>query len=518
MRKLLKIIKEEVAGRTGRYTLILLDIDFFLRYRLRFSSFACETMLGQIRRFLERAAKNEGSNVRLIDAGGDEFALLLPGANLENGVRTADQIRRAFRRCRFTEGLPEAYRSLRISFSAGVVNFPEDAREGTALLQKAVTALFMAKALRRNQVFSYRWKIGGGGLQLQEDGGNASRVLYAPDAVVRVVAGGPDRIGTLQDAMPREQGLLWEPQAIAADEHGGVYIADQDSHQIVYCGPRDIFRVAGCGHFGYSGDGGSALSACLNKPTGLWCRGDLVYIADTGNDVVRRVSRKDSSIETLAGMGRAGDSGDGGPAARSLLNKPGGVVSDCEGNVYIDDIANNRLRCVGRDGRIRPFAGSGHFGYSGDGGDALNAQFQEIYGIGINGAGDRLFLADYGNHRIREIDLSSGRIDTVAGCGRPGYSGDGGDAREACLHNPVAVCGDAQGNLFIADAGNQAVRILPAGDKRLFTLAGGVGTGTGRPGESVRGFALANPNGLAVYRNTLYILDGANNRLCSICF
>lgn len=221
-------------------------------------------------------------------------------------------------------------------------------------------------------------------------------------------------------------------------------------------------------------------------------------------------------METLAGQGTAGDAGDGGPAGHSLLNKPGGVAVDRECNVYIADIANNRLRCIGRDGTIRPFAGCGRFGYSGDGGDALDAEFQEIYGIGMSAAGDKLYLADYGNHRIRKIDLFSRRIDTIAGCGRPGYSGDGGDAREACLQNPVAVCGDSRGNVFIADAGNQAVRILPAGDKRIFTVAGGVGIGTGRSGEGVRDFALANPNGLAVYQNTLYILDGANNRVCCL--
>ena len=169
------------------------------------------------------------------------------------------------------------------------------------------------------------------------------------------------------------------------------------------------------------------------------------------------------------------------------------MAVDRECNVYIADIANNRLRCIGRDGTIRPFAGCGRFGYSGDGGDALDAEFQEIYGIGMSAAGDKLYLADYGNHRIRKIDLFSRRIDTIAGCGRPGYSGDGGDAREACLQNPVAVCGDSRGNVFIADAGNQAVRILPAGDKRIFTVAGGVGIGTGRSGEGRTGFRSGKP-------------------------
>ena len=294
MQKLLKILEERLTGQKGHYTLILLDIDFFLRYRLRFSSAACDQMLEQIRRFLPKAAEHAVQGARFIEAGGDEFALLLPGADLEKGVGAAEEIRLAFRRHRFTEGLPAAYRSLRISFSAGVVNFPEDAGDVSTLLHRAITALFMAKALRRNQVFSYRWQIAGGEIRPREHDSDSSRLLYVPDATMHVITGGPGRVGTLKQALPKEQGILWEPQAIAADEQGWVYIADQDSHQIVCCGPLDIFRVAGCGRFGYSGDGGNALSACLNKPTGLWCRKDSLYIADTGNDVVRRISRKDS--------------------------------------------------------------------------------------------------------------------------------------------------------------------------------------------------------------------------------
>ena len=127
MQKLLKILEERLTGQKGHYTLILLDIDFFLRYRLRFSSAACDQMLEQIRRFLPKAAEHAVQGARFIEAGGDEFALLLPSADLEKGVGAAEEIRLAFRRHRFTEGLPAAYRSLRISFSAGVVNFPEDA-------------------------------------------------------------------------------------------------------------------------------------------------------------------------------------------------------------------------------------------------------------------------------------------------------------------------------------------------------------------------------------------------------
>ena len=292
-----------------------------------------------------------------------------------------------------------------------------------------------------------------------------------------------------------------------------MYVADTDNHQVLCLERGRAYPVAGCGVPGYAGDGGPALQARLNKPTAVWARWQRLYIADTGNDVVRQVDLRTGMMYPLAGCGRAGHSGDGGPAAKARLNKPGGVVTDRFGRVYIDDIANNVVRRVESDGTIRTFAGTGEFGFSGDGGPAERACFNEIYGLGIDWAGETLYLADYGNHRIRRIDLASRVISTLAGCGRAEYSGDGGDARWAGLCRPVAVCGDAQGNVFLADAGNSAVRVVTT-DGRIATLLGGLGPGVGQ-GYSPARYALANPNGLAAHRS-LYLLDGANNRLCRI--
>jgi len=254
----------------------------------------------------------------------------------------------------------------------------------------------------------------------------------------------------------------------------------------------------------------------LNKPTGLTVFKDKLYITDTGNDVVRLLDFKTGIISTFAGDSEAGYSGDGGFAVNARLNKPGGVVVDIEGNVYINDIANNVIRKVDQQNIITTFAGTGQYGYTGDGGQAIQTTFAEIYGLGINRRKGCIYLADYFNHCIRVIDIKTGVITTVIGIGEEGYSGDGGNAREARLNRPVAVCADENNNLYIAESGNHCIRFYEALTEKICTLVGDGVAGIGTLG-SVRSFRFANPNGLAIDKdNTLYVLDGANNRLCSI--
>lgn len=509
MRDLMEKLKIQLEGLNKPYTVVLIDVDFFIRYCVRFNNHICDGIMSQLKEFLAKSFSKWGW---ITFSSGDEAAALLPGVSHEDGFRLADKIRREFRGQRFAM-LPPEYSSLRITFSAGVVSFPVDGNTADIIAEKAVTALFMAKAQRRNQVFSFHLYLKNGQTEKKEFTGGENRVLYNPGLKIKLVTGAAGQIGSAGLPAPLKEGRLWEPQALSADEAGRLYIADQNNHQILCCDGDECRRTAGNGSYGYGGE--SALSAGLNKPTGLWCGGGRLLIADTGNDAVREVDLKTGSIRTIAGCGKAGFHGDGGAAQDAFLNKPGGVVCDRLGRIYINDIANNVIRVIDEKGIISRFAGSGKFGYSGDSGPAANAGFQEIYGIGIDTDGNKLFIADYGNHRIRAVDIHSGIVTTIAGCGKPGYSGDGGNPLEACLNRPVAVCADKDKNIFIADAGNSAVRMIPGGGDKIYTLAGGIGTGTGVPG-AIDSFALANPNGLAVWGNTLYVLDGANNRVCGI--
>ena len=483
------------------YSLVLLDVDFFLRYRARFSPGECDEIWRCMRAFLLSAF---GPHAVCETTGSDEMAVLLPGVPRDEAVRQADEVRTMFRRQNFLPASLSRFAPLRMSFSAGVVGCPLDDSAPERLGRLAVSALFMAKAGRRNQVYAFP------AASSREPPG---RRLWDERLCVNTVLGRFGCVGRTTGPTAGSDALLFEPQGLACDELGRVYVADTDNHQVLCLECGRAYPVAGSGSPGYAGDGAPALQARLNKPTAVWVRWQRLYIADTGNDAVRQVDLRTGTIAPLAGCAHAGYSGDGGPAAKARLNKPGGVVTDRFGRIYINDIANNVVRRIDPDGIIRTFAGTGKFGFSGDGGAAEKACFNEIYGIGIDWAGETLYLADYGNHRIRRIDLASGVVSTLAGCGRAEYSGDGGDARWAGLCRPVAVCGDAQGNVLIADAGNSAVRVV-APDGHIATLLGGLGPGVGR-GYSPARYALANPNGLAAHRS-LYLLDGANNRVCHI--
>jgi sugar lactone lactonase YvrE len=225
--------------------------------------------------------------------------------------------------------------------------------------------------------------------------------------------------------------------------------------------PGSIVTVAGTGKAGYSGDGGPATQAMLNTPFGiaLDAAGNL-YISDTNNYRVRKVA-PDGTITTVAGTGQAGYSGDGGPATEARLNGfLGGLTVDGAGNLFVTDTRNNRVRKVAPDGIITTVAGGGHPSSGlGDGGPAVEARLDSPGGLAADATGN-LFITDggfYHNCRVRKV-APDGTITTVAGTGTAGYSGDGGPATQAQLRNVFGLTVDATGNLFIADSSNGAVR------------------------------------------------------------
>jgi len=268
-----------------------------------------------------------------------------------------------------------------------------------------------------------------------------------------------------------------------------------------------ITTVAGTGAPGYSGDGGPATAALLSNPAGVAVdgAGDL-FIADTGNAVVRKVA-PGGVITTVAGLGRYGSAdGDGGPATAAALNNPAGVAVDAAGDLFILETFGNRVRKVTPDGIITTVAGTGTAGYSGDGGPATAAALNSPDGIAANAAGD-LFIADTNNNVVREVK-PGGVITTVAGSGAYGYGGgegDGGPATAAALNNPAGVAADAAGDLFILNAGTGAIReVRPDG-----IIATVIGTG----GQSAA-TRLSNPSGVAVDGSgDLFIADTFNNEI-----
>jgi uncharacterized protein (TIGR03437 family) len=262
------------------------------------------------------------------------------------------------------------------------------------------------------------------------------------------------------------------PERVTVDASGNLYIADFFSvvHKVA---PNGIITtIAGTGTAGFSGDGGAAASAQLGvAPGGLTVDGGgNLYIADTSNNRIRKVSLG-GTITTVAGSGVAGFSGNGGPAAVAQLNQPQGVAVDVLGNLYIADTNNNRIRKIspGTSGVITTVAGTGVGGFAGDGGPAASAQLQNPQGIAIDEQGN-LFVADAGNSRVREIS-AGGTITTVAGTGGSAYSGDCGPATSAQLSFPRDVAVDSSGNVFIADTGNDAVRRLQPTSRPMLICA-----------------------------------------------
>jgi YVTN family beta-propeller protein len=229
-----------------------------------------------------------------------------------------------------------------------------------------------------------------------------------------------------------------------------------------------ITTYAGTGIYGYSGDNGPATSAQLHVPGGiaLDLSGNL-YIADSGNNVVRMVSMS-GTITTVAGNGSWGNTGDGQAATAATLAAPEGVAVDSSGNIYIADTSNSRVRVVS-NGVIQPFAGTGTYGDSGDGNQAVKAELEYPWGLGIDSSGN-VYIADQQDNKIREVTVANGLINTVAGTGMAQFSGDTGPALSADLNSPEGVALDSGGDVFIADTGNLRIRDVSSG--QINTVAG----------------------------------------------
>ncbi len=267
------------------------------------------------------------------------------------------------------------------------------------------------------------------------------------------------------------------PSGIAVGYSGAVYVAESRASRILRVEPNGaINTVAGTGARGFSGDGGPATEAELAYPEDVAIGTDgSIYIADRGNHRIRRVA-PDGTISTVAGNGSRGFSGDGGPATKAQLYSPQDVAVGPDGSLFIADRRNNRIRRVTRDGTIATMAGSGGMagGFSGDGGPATLALLDITTGVTVGHDGT-MFVADYDNHRVRRV-TPDGTITTVAGSGgvewnSGGFDGDGGPAIEARLDRPRDVAVGPDGSLYIGDSQNLRVRrVAPGG---LSTTASG---------------------------------------------
>jgi len=312
-----------------------------------------------------------------------------------------------------------------------------------------------------------------------------------PGGLIHTVAGAPPVTGVQLDV----------PYAIALDGAGNIYSAAWGRVQKVSANGT-VSTIAGAGVTGFAGDGGPAINALFHGVSGVAVDSTgNILLADSLNHRIRRISTA-GIITTIAGTGVEGFSGDGGLATAAMLNRPEKVAVDGAGNIYISDCFNYRVRKISTDGVIRTIAGIGFAGFYTDG-PAVARSLGWPQGITVDGAGT-VYIADLGSNSVRRVS-TDGMMTRVAGNFTPGRSGDGGAATAAQLNHPVVVAFDPAGGYYIADDRNHSVRRVSSGGV-ISTIAGTGTCGYSNPGTAARDAMLCTPSGLAAGAGgTVYI-------------
>jgi sugar lactone lactonase YvrE len=320
---------------------------------------------------------------------------------------------------------------------------------------------------------------------------------------------------------------LSNPAGIAQDAAGNAYVADTGNNRVMrYTGTTSTV-LAGTGTAGYSGDGGPATAAKLSGPKAVAVTPDgAIYIADTGNNVLRRIDPITGLISTYGGAATAlcatpdDTLGDGCPATQARFSAPSGLASDALGNLYVTDTGNNVLREIGTTGYVFLTAGGASTvcgsDVVGNGCLATQAIFKSPTGLQIDTLKD-LYIADTGNNEVRELASATNLVSALAGTGQPGGSGNGGLATTAQVNGPTGLAVDAAGNVYIADTGNHVVRVVTASGtiNSVVGTLGSSGTGT-VPGTASATLLNAPAAVAATGSGNLYVLDSGNSRALAL--
>ena len=332
---------------------------------------------------------------------------------------------------------------------------------------------------------------------------------------LELVAGG----GTGVDGASADRAKVISPFGVGFDADGTLFFVEMTGHRVRKIGPDGlVVTLAGTGREGSGGDDGPSTKAQLNGPHSLAVTRDGdVYVTDTWNNRVRKIDARSGRITNVAGTGRKGFSGDGGPATQADF---GGIyclaLDEAGQTLDLADLDNRRIRRVDlKTGTVSTVAGNGKKGVPNDGDDARSSPLVDPRAVAIDGRGN-LYILERSGHALRVVDRS-GKIRTVAGTGKQGDSGDGGDARAARLNGPKHLCVDAKGNVLIADTENHRVRIYRPDDGTIRGVAG-----TGRKGANglegpPTAAELSQPHGVTVGPDGIvYISDSSNNRILKI--
>lgn len=340
-----------------------------------------------------------------------------------------------------------------------------------------------------------------------DDPGQGGRVL--------LVAGG----GTGEDGALADRARLGSPFGVGFDPEGTPIFVEMTGQRVRKIDPSGrVVTIAGTGRKGDGGDDGPALKAEFNGMHSLAvARNGDIYVADTWNNRVRKIDARSGTITNIAGTGKKGFSGDGGPAVAADF---GGIfciaLDEPAHALYLDDLDNRRIRVVDlKTGVVSTVAGDGTKGVPEDGADARSAPLADPRAVAVDGRGN-VYVLERGGNALRVVDRS-GKIRTLVGTGRKGSTGDGGDARRATLNGPKHLCVDPRGDVVIADTENHRIRLYHPADGTIVNLAGTGKKGTAGLGGPPADAEFNQPHGVTIGPgNVLYISDSSNHRILKI--
>jgi len=285
--------------------------------------------------------------------------------------------------------------------------------------------------------------------------------LDAATGNVNTFAGNGEK-GVSPDGTPAASAMLVHPRAVCADRNGNVYISD--AYWIRKVDAEGKLSLIAGGPGGSEGDGGPAKNSKLTIPIHMAVDSNgNIYISERQSNCIRKIDAKSGVINAVAGTGKAGFGGDGGPASAALLNNPLGITVDSKDNLYIADLLNNRIRKINNQtGVISTIAGgaSSSPGLAGLGGPATKAAISQPFQLAVDLNGNAFFTCGGYPNRVAKVDAATGVLSIVAGGSLPGFSGDGAPSHLALLSEPGSLFSDAKGIIYIGDSGNSRVRKL----------------------------------------------------------
>lgn len=350
------------------------------------------------------------------------------------------------------------------------------------------------------------------------------RLSSSPSGVHRGGSSASQRITTIAgigqpgyggDGGPALLAKLDNPFGITRGPDGALYLCDTNNHVIRKISPDGVIStVAGSGKKGYSGDGGPATQAELYEPYEVrFDKTGNMFLVERLNHVVRRVDPESQIISTVAGIGKAGFSGDGGPATKAALNQPHSIQFDQKGDLYICDILNHRIRKVDmRSGIIATFAGTGEKLATPDGAPIARASLNGPRALDFDRNGD-MWLALREGNSVYKIDVRRGAIHHVAGTGQKGFTGNGGAAKQAMLSAPKGLSVGPDGNIYLADTESHTIRMINVAKGTLELIAGTGERGDGPDGDPLA-CKMSRPHGVFVDGDgSIFVGDSEAHRL-----